>query len=107
MKIDKSCLGVSATSRPPVPGRWLHDFSVRNAPKNLGYLANQLYEEALRLNMSVIIEVHTKDEAVKSAKFKDALIGINNRNLKTLKTNINTTYDIHTLLVNNSGPIPN
>jgi len=37
--------------------------------------------------------------------YKDALIGINNRNLKTLKTEINTTYDIHNVLVNHTGPL--
>ena len=46
-------------------------------------MSQQLYEEALKLDMSVIVEVHTKDEAKNSIKFKDALIGINNRNLKT------------------------
>ena len=68
-------------------------------------LANELYEEALKLNMSVIVEVHTVDEAKQSLKFKDALIGINNRNLKTLKTDINTTFDIHDVLVNHRGPL--
>ena len=68
-------------------------------------LANELYEEALRLNMSVIVEVHTVEEAKSALKFKEALIGINNRNLKTLKTNINTTFDIHDVLVNHSGPL--
>ena len=68
-------------------------------------LANELYEEALKLNMSVIVEVHTVNEAKKALNFKEALIGINNRNLKTLKTNINTTYDIHDILVNHSGPL--
>ncbi len=67
--------------------------------------ANQLYEDALKLNMSVVVEVHTKEEAKNSIKFKDALIGINNRNLKTLETNINTTYDIHDVLVNHRGPL--
>jgi indole-3-glycerol phosphate synthase len=68
-------------------------------------LANELYEEALRLNMSVIIEVHTLEEAEKALNFKEALIGINNRNLKTLKTDINTTYDIHNVLLNHQGPL--
>jgi len=68
-------------------------------------LANELYDEALKLNMSVIVEVHTVDEAKKALNFKDSLIGINNRNLKTLKTEINTTYDIHNILVNHSGPL--
>ena len=68
-------------------------------------LAYELYEEALKFNMSIIIEVHTVDEAKKALNFKEALIGINNRNLKTLKTNINTTYDIHNVLVNHQGPL--
>ena len=68
-------------------------------------LANDLYEEALKLNMSIIVEVHTVEEAKKALNFKEALIGINNRNLKTLKTNINTTYDIHDVLINHSGPL--
>ena len=68
-------------------------------------LAFELYEEALKFNMSIIVEVHTVKEAQKALNFKEALIGINNRNLKTLKTDINTTYDIHDVLVNHSGPL--
>ncbi len=68
-------------------------------------LANDLYEEALKYKMSVIVEVHTVDEAKKALNFKEALIGINNRNLKTLKTDINTTYDIHNVLINHNGPL--
>jgi len=68
-------------------------------------MANQLYEDALKLDMSVIVEVHTKEEAKNCVKFKEALIGINNRNLKTLETNVNTTYDIHNILINHSGPL--
>jgi len=68
-------------------------------------MANTLYEEAFKYDMSVIIEVHTVEEAKRALKFKDALIGINNRNLKTLKTDINTTYDIHDVLINHSGPL--
>ena len=66
-------------------------------------LSNELYEEAKKLNMTVIIEVHTTEEAKQAVKFKDALIGINNRNLKTLKTEINTTYDIHNVLINHTS----
>jgi indole-3-glycerol phosphate synthase len=68
-------------------------------------LANELYEEALKFNMSIIVEVHTVDEAKKALSFNEALIGINNRNLKTLKTDINTTYDIHNILINHQGPL--
>ena len=68
-------------------------------------MANLLYEVALKLDMSVIVEVHTKEEAKNCEKFKEALIGINNRNLKTLKTNVNITYDIYNILINHSGPL--
>ena len=68
-------------------------------------VAKKLYEEALKLNMSVIVEVHTKKEAQNSLKFENALIGINNRNLKTLKTDINTTFDICNILIKHEGPL--
>jgi len=53
----------------------------------------------------VIVEVHTVEEAKKSLKYSDALIGINNRDLKTLKTDINTTYAIHDVLINHKSPL--
>ena len=68
-------------------------------------VANILYEEAMKLNLSVIVEVHTIDEAKTALNFKKALIGINNRNLKTLDTQINTTYDIYDVLINHSSPL--
>ena len=68
-------------------------------------LASEIYDEALRHNMSVIVEVHTVEEAKRALRFNEALIGINNRNLKTLKTDINTTYDIHDVLINHKGPL--
>jgi indole-3-glycerol phosphate synthase len=55
--------------------------------------------------MSIIVEVHTVEEAKRALRFNEALIGINNRNLKTLKTDINTTYDIHDVLINHKGPL--
>tara|TARA_B100000287_G_scaffold87374_1_gene80024 strand:+ start:261 stop:1052 length:792 start_codon:yes stop_codon:yes gene_type:complete len=68
-------------------------------------LADQLYEEAQKLKMSVIVEVHTVEEAKKALRFNEALIGINNRNLKTLKTEISTTYEINDFLKNHTGPL--
>ena len=67
--------------------------------------ANQLYEEAIKLKMTAIVEVHTIEEAKNALKFTEALIGINNRNLKTLKTDINTTYDIYDILAEHSQPL--
>ena len=68
-------------------------------------LAYELYNEAIKFKMSVIVEVHTVEEAKKALNFKEALIGINNRNLKTLKTDINTTYDIYDILKNHKEPL--
>ena len=68
-------------------------------------LAKNLYDEALKLDMSVIVEVHTVEEAQKALNFKEALIGINNRNLKTLKTDINTTYNIYDVVKNHKSPL--
>ena len=56
--------------------------------------ADELYEEAEKLKMSVIVEVHTVDEAKQALRFKDALIGINNRNLKTFETSLETTTEL-------------
>ena len=71
----------------------------------VGKQADELYEEALKLNLTVIVEVHTIEEAEYALKFKEALIGINNRNLKTLKTEINTTYEINNALKDFKGPL--
>ncbi len=68
-------------------------------------LAYELYDEAMKYNMSVIVEVHTVEEAKKALNFKNALIGINNRNLKTLKTDINTTYDIYDVIKSHKCPL--
>ena len=53
--------------------------------------------------MSVIIEVHTVEEAQQISNFTDALIGINNRNLKSLETDINNTFEIYKTLSNFDG----
>ena len=63
----------------------------------------ELYNVALEYKMSVIIEVHTIEEAMQVSDFDEALIGINNRNLKTLKTDINNTFEIHKSLSNFKG----
>ncbi len=67
--------------------------------------AKEIYNVAEELNMSTIVEVHTSEEAKSALGFKNAIIGINNRNLKTLKTDITITYDLHKILINHSAPI--
>ena len=60
---------------------------------------------AMDLDLAVLVEVHDEKELHSALKLKTPLIGINNRNLKTLKTDINTTYDIHNVLLNHHGPL--
>ncbi len=68
-------------------------------------LADEIYAEAVRHKLSVIIEVHDYKEAETALKYEDALIGINNRNLKTLNISINNTISIFEILKEHNGPI--
>ena len=55
--------------------------------------------------MSTIVEVHDKKEAEYALNFEKAIVGINNRNLKTLETNISTTYNLYEILSGHPQPI--
>ena len=68
-------------------------------------LADEIYSEALRHNLSVIVEVHDSKEAETALKYEEALIGINNRNLKTLDISINNTISIFEILKDHKGPL--
>ena len=68
-------------------------------------LADKIYQKANELNLTVLVEVHNKEEAKKALKYKNALIGINNRNLSTLKTDITTTYKLYEILTDHKQPI--
>ena len=67
--------------------------------------AKEIHSIAEKLNMSTIVEVHTNEEAKSALNFKNSIIGINNRNLKTLKTDIQTTYELHKILSNHPEPL--
>ena len=68
-------------------------------------LAMDLYQTANELNVTPIVEVHTLDEAERALNFDKAIIGINNRNLKDLKTDIKTTLQLYKILSSHSCPI--
>jgi len=70
-----------------------------------GNQADEIYDEAIKKNLSVIIEVHNHKEAEAALKYKDALIGINNRNLKTLEISINNTISIFETVKSHQSPI--
>jgi indole-3-glycerol phosphate synthase len=66
---------------------------------------DDIYAEALKHDLSVIVEVHDKKEAEMALKYEKALIGINNRNLKTLDITINNTISIFEILKSHKGPL--
>ena len=67
--------------------------------------ADEIYAEALKHKLSVIVEVHDHKEAEIALEYENALIGINNRNLKTLDISINNTISIFEILKNHKSPL--
>lgn len=52
------------------------------------HLLNELYIIALAIGLDVIMEVHTRDEMDRVIVFDQAILGINSRDLNTLKTDL-------------------
>ncbi|MBU1018484.1 hypothetical protein KJ764_00760, partial [Patescibacteria group bacterium] len=59
-----------------------------------GNKIKKLYKTAKRLNMDVLCEVHTLKELKKVLETPVKIIGINNRDLRTFKVDLNTTQKI-------------
>jgi len=68
-------------------------------------LAKDLYQVANDLNISTLIEVHSEKEAEIALSFKDSIIGINNRNLKTLDISLNTSVKLSKILNSHQNPL--
>ena len=72
-------------------------------------VASKLYNLATSLKMDVLVEIHNAKELERALKLKPTIIGINNRNLKTMKTTLYTTISLlkyipkDTLIISESG----
>ena len=64
-----------------------------------------MYQAAKDLNISALIEVHSESEAEIALSFEDSLIGINNRNLKTLDISLNTSVKLSKILNSHKNPL--
>ncbi|RKD72848.1 indole-3-glycerol phosphate synthase [Sinobaca qinghaiensis] len=60
---------------------------------------HELYKEAKATGLDVLVECHSKDELTALLdEFEPEIIGINNRDLKTFYTSLDTTRDLSALL---------
>ena len=67
--------------------------------------AKEYEQEATELGMDVIIETHSEEEIEIANQLKSKMIGINNRNLKTMEVNLKTSINLIKYLDNSKLPI--
>ena len=59
-----------------------------------GHELRTLYDEAVRMGLECLVEVHNGEELKRALEIEATLIGVNNRNLRTFKVGLDTTLNL-------------
>lgn len=57
-------------------------------------LAADMHDLAVSLGMDVLVEVHDDTELERALALKPRMVGVNNRNLKTMSVDVQTSFDL-------------
>ena len=67
--------------------------------------AQELYGLSYELGMDVLVEVHNQEELERALPLSPELLGVNNRDLKRMVTDLQTSHDLAKLIPDTAIPI--